>query len=320
MKVTFCHPHPLPVLKYGGSERILFWHMKELARQGHKVVLIGHPNSDVSRHGIALIPINEESWQSQIPTDTDIVHMFTNTEIPGTPTLITIQGNGKPGEVFSKNTVFLTKKHAAIHGSDVYVYNALDFDEYPWTKPSTPKAWDNFLFMAKGSWKVKNLKQCIKACKRSKKHLHIGGGKAILPSKYMHSYGMVGGDEKLSIMNKCDALLWPVRWHEPFGIAVIEAMALGLAVIASPYGSLPELVTKETGLIVNNYQELEAAVSQKHSFDAEVIRRYVEENFAITKLTQSYVELYKKVIAGESLNAKNPCWNQPFDSEHLLDF
>ena len=171
MKVIFSHPHPLPVLKYGGSERILFWHMKELAKQGHKVVLIGHENSDVERYGIELIPMDHDNWMSQIPKDADIVHMFTNTEIPGIPTLITIQGNGKPGEVFSRNTVFLTKKHAAIHGSDVFVYNALDFDEYPWDESRANKAWGNFLFMAKGSWSVKNLKHCIKAAKQSKKHL-----------------------------------------------------------------------------------------------------------------------------------------------------
>src|SRR5690606_27535598 len=146
--------------------------------------------------------------------------MFNNTELKEFPTLVTIQGNGKQGEDFSRNTSFLTRKHAAIHGSDVFVYNALDFEEYPWQP--TKKNWDQFLFMAKGSWKVKNLKHCIKACKQSKKHLHIGGGKSWLPSKYIHSYGMVGGDEKLEIMRKCDALLWPVRWHEPFGIAVIE--------------------------------------------------------------------------------------------------
>ncbi|MBH49004.1 MAG: hypothetical protein CME71_12625 [Halobacteriovorax sp.] len=320
MKVIFSHPHPLPVLKYGGSERILFWHMKELAKQGHQVVLIGHESSDVERYGIELIPIDHDNWMSQIPKDADIVHMFTNTEIPGIPTLITIQGNGKPGEVFSRNTVFLTKKHAAIHGSDVFVYNALDFDEYPWHESLAKKSWGNFLFMAKGSWSVKNLKHCIKAAKQSKKHLHIGGGKAFLPSKYIHSYGMVGGEEKLSIMNKCDALLWPVRWHEPFGIAVIEAMALGQAVIASPYGSLPELVTKESGIIVNNYQELVAAMSGEKRFDAKAIRAYVEQNFAIENLTKQYVALYQRVIAGEKLNEKNPCWNQPHDSEHLLDF
>lgn len=287
-------------------------------RQGHQVSLIGHPDSDVQRHGIELIKIDHERWKEQIPKDTDIVHMFTNTELKEFPTLVTIQGNGKPGEVFSRNTSFLTRKHAAIHGSDVFVYNALDFEEYPWQP--VKKNWDQFLFMAKGSWKVKNLKHCIKACKQSKKHLHIGGGKAWLPSKYIHSYGMVGGDEKLEIMRKSDALLWPVRWHEPFGIAVIEAMALGLAVIASPYGSLPELITPDSGLIVNNYGQLVEALKADHRFDPEKIRKYVEANFSITKLTNDYLALYKRVIAGEKLNAKSPQWNLSHESEHLLDF
>jgi hypothetical protein len=48
MKIVFSHSGVLPVLGYGGIERIVFWHMAELARMGHKVVLIGHPDSRVA--------------------------------------------------------------------------------------------------------------------------------------------------------------------------------------------------------------------------------------------------------------------------------
>ena len=58
MKIVFSHTGVLPVIGYGGIERILFWHMAELARLGHQVVLIGHPDSKVQEYGIELIPIN----------------------------------------------------------------------------------------------------------------------------------------------------------------------------------------------------------------------------------------------------------------------
>ena len=54
MKVVFFHNVKLPVLKYGGIERILYWHMVELVKQGHKVVYIGHPESQVQDKGIEL--------------------------------------------------------------------------------------------------------------------------------------------------------------------------------------------------------------------------------------------------------------------------
>ncbi len=35
MKIVFHHEHVLPVIKYGGIERIIYWHMLELVKQGH---------------------------------------------------------------------------------------------------------------------------------------------------------------------------------------------------------------------------------------------------------------------------------------------
>ena len=40
----------------------------------------------------------------------------------------------------------------------------------------------------------------------------------------------------------CHALLFPIDWPEPFGLAMIEAMACGTPVIAYPFGSVPEVV------------------------------------------------------------------------------
>jgi glycosyltransferase involved in cell wall biosynthesis len=321
MKIVFQHDGVLPVLKYGGIERIIFWHMKELARLGHKVVLIGNAESKVREHGIELIPsVTGTDWSSLVPNDTDIIHLFYNFTFQGNiPTINTIQGNGKIGELFTKNTVFVSKKHAAIHGSEQFIYNALDLEEYPFIEAE--KKWNNFLFLAKASWRVKNLAHAVAACRKSNKHLHIAGGKWWGLSRYIHNFGMVGGDEKLNIIRSCDALLFPVRWHEPFGIAIIEAMSQGLPVYGSPFGSLPELITADTGLIVKNFQELQTAI--KHppkTFNAKIIRKYIEDNFAINKHAVSYLALYEKVISGAELNPKEPSYQLSVRAEELLHF
>lgn len=324
MKIVFSHPGILPVIGYGGIERILFWHMVELAKLGHQVVLIGHADSKVQDYGIELIPINptDMEWTKQVPKDSDIIHLSYNYKVPGNiPTIITVHGNGQIGEVFDKNAVFVSKKHAEIHGSDQYVHNAIDLKEYPY-KPKQSREWKNFLFLAKASWRVKNLKGSVAAARKNEKHIHVVGGRWIGLSRYVHNHGIIGGDTKMGIIRNCDFMAFPVRWHEPFGIAVIEAMSQGLPVIGSPYGSLPELIPPEVGFIANNQAELEALVAGDHSakFNPDIIRKYVEDNFNVTKHAHSYIALYEKVIRGETLNKISPTYKLSKRAEDLLPF
>jgi glycosyltransferase involved in cell wall biosynthesis len=323
MKIVIEHSGILPIKKYGGIERMIFWHMKELARLGHKPILIGHPESQVEKYGIELIKKDRDDWWKLIPKDTDGIQLFYNFSPPNIdiPVINTIGGSGQIGEQFHRNTVFVSKKHAELHGSNSFVYNALDLDDYPMTKEHS-SSWDNFLFLAKASWSVKNLKSASSACRKNKKHLHICGGKSWFPSRYLHNHGMVGGQEKVDIINQCDAIIFPIRWHEPFGLAVIEAMALGIPAITSQYGSMLELINNDVGIICNNQNELNAALlNRKNTFNPKVIRKYVEDNFCINKFTLAYIELFKN-LAKENryLNEKPPEWINSEKPEHLLPF
>jgi glycosyltransferase involved in cell wall biosynthesis len=321
MKIVFRHKGILPVEKYGGTERIIFWLMKALVKKGFKVCLIGNTASKVSSIGVELVPELEEDWRIHIPDDADLLHLFepfrSNIDVPY---IITIGGNGQLGEYYDLNTVFVSKKHANNHASDSYVYNGLDLEEYPYVKKTTG-LWNNFSFLAKASWNVKNLSHCVKACKKAKKNLDIAGGRIFSFSKYIKSYGMVDQNTKIQILKNSDALLFPVRWHEPFGIAIIEAMAMGIPVIGSSYGSLPEIIKKGTGYLCKDFDDLFNIVSsEKNLFDPDYIRTYVETNFSSDKMADDYISYYERVIKGDKLNKLPPTNNTGRNPQDLLPF
>lgn len=325
MKIVFYHHTPLPVKKYGGTERIMFWHMKELVALGHEVVLLGHPDSEVQKFGISLIPLPKDKlrngWEELIPLDGDILHLqFSTLDKFKIPHICTVHGNAKVNEVLSENSVFVSGKHASIHGSDQFVYNALDFSEYPEPDNLDKKGKEDILFLAKASWKVKNLKDSISICKSLKKHLHIVGGKTFTLSKYIHNHGIIGGEKKLEILRSCDALIFPVKWDEPFGIALVEAMSQGLPVFGSSFGSLPEVIGT-AGFTAKSKEELLCAMKNWDiKLTPKEIRNYALEKFNINKYSKSYLELYDKVINKQKLNTKAPLRVSSKDPEELFNF
>ncbi len=324
MKILFYHPHPIPVKTYGGTERILYWLMKELAKLGHSPYLIGNPLSRVEDIGVKLISWDGRgNWYDLIPSEVDIAHLFyvPGDELGGLPVVTTIHGNGQPGERFSRNSIFLSKKHAEIHGADCFVYNGLDLEEYPYDFPSRKIGWDNFLFLANAGWKVKNVKNCVSASRSSAKNLSIAGGRWWGLSRYIHSYGMVDQKKKIELMSRADALVNPVRWHEPFGVNMIEAFSQGIPVIGSSYGSLKEVIREDVGICCSNYEEfLQAVERAPRQFDCGEIRSYVEETFSSVIMAKNYLRLYQKVVNGESLNRSVPQTISPIAPQELLPF
>jgi len=132
---------------------------------------------------------------------------------------------------------------------------------------------------------------------------------------------MVGGEKKLELLNLCDALIFPIRWHEPFGLAVVEAMALGLPAITSPYGSMKELINDDVGIICQNYHELLQALQTPKKFSSDTIRKYVEDHFSITDYTKSFMSLFEKIInTGQPLTDYHPQWREVDEAQKLLPF
>jgi glycosyltransferase involved in cell wall biosynthesis len=99
---------------------------------------------------------------------------------------------------------------------------------------------------------------------------------------------------KNRLLGRATALLSPIEWDEPFGLAIIEALAAGTPVISRPRGSLPELVRHgEHGFLVDSEEEMVEAVHQAGRLDRRVCRAWAVTRFSVDRMTDAYERIYE---------------------------
>jgi glycosyltransferase involved in cell wall biosynthesis len=111
--------------------------------------------------------------------------------------------------------------------------------------------------------------------------------------------GSVGGQAKRDLVAGALALLMPIRWQEPFGMAVIEALASGTPVVAMRRGAMPVLVEHGVnGFLADDEQEFQACLQRVKDGEIkpENCRRSVAERFSAGVMARRYVKLYQEVI------------------------
>ena len=108
--------------------------------------------------------------------------------------------------------------------------------------------------------------------------------------------GEVQEANKPALLGNATALLFPIDWPEPFGLAMIEAMSCGTPVIAWPHGSVPEIVEHGvTGFIVDSIEEAVAAVHEAPRLDRAQVRRRFEERFSAARMARDYLSVYRSL-------------------------
>jgi len=111
--------------------------------------------------------------------------------------------------------------------------------------------------------------------------------------------GEVSHERKLELLAGASALLFPIRWPEPFGLVMIEAMACGTPVIAFNRGSVPEVVEDGvSGFIVEDEVSAVAAVSRLHTLSRKTVRSRFEARFTARRMAEDYLDIYQS-LAGE---------------------
>jgi glycosyltransferase involved in cell wall biosynthesis len=116
--------------------------------------------------------------------------------------------------------------------------------------------------------------------------------------------GEINESRKNDFLRNAGALLFPIDWPEPFGLAMIEAMACGTPVIAFRRGSVPEIVEEGvTGTIVDSESEAIASLHDVLAYDRRRVRQRFEERFSASTMADRYVSAYQSCLLQETKEA-----------------
>lgn len=104
--------------------------------------------------------------------------------------------------------------------------------------------------------------------------------------------------QKSVLMGGAVATLFPITWREPFGLVMIESMAVGTPVIALEKGSTSEVIAHgKTGFLCHSIEECVAAIEPAAQLDRYACRQYVCEHFSMQSMTDGYEAVYQKLLA-----------------------
>jgi glycosyltransferase involved in cell wall biosynthesis len=110
--------------------------------------------------------------------------------------------------------------------------------------------------------------------------------------------GEVAGRAKDEFLRNAAALLFPIRWPEPFGLVMAEALACGTPVIALNEGSVPEVIEDGvTGFICSTEDEMVAAIGRLDELDRARCRAEAERRFSPTAMTTAYEQIYTRLLS-----------------------
>ncbi|GCE14123.1 glycosyltransferase family 4 protein [Tengunoibacter tsumagoiensis] len=190
------------------------------------------------------------------------------------------------------------------------VHHGIQTDRY---RPLTEENGDYFLWLGRFSYE-KGAHLAIEAARRAGVPLVLAGIKEphkpesvqyykhmiepYLDGKQIRYVGPVSHQQKVELLSQARGLLHPIVWDEPFGMVLIEAMATGCPIIATPRGATPEIVKHEqTGFLARSVDEIVDCIPRITEIDRRAVREHAEKYFSAPTMVENYVHIYKQIIA-----------------------
>ena len=183
--------------------------------------------------------------------------------------------------------------------------NALEFSLYP----VKPHRGDYLLFLGRMS-PDKGCHRAVAVAIETGLPLKIAGkNREPLEQQYFDEFvrphlsskieymGEVTHGEKVELLQNARATLFPIEWEEPFGLVMIESMACGTPVIATRWGAVPEVIEHGvSGIIVDDYRIMPAALEEADRLDPMECRRYAEQHYSPERMVADYLRAYRAQI------------------------
>jgi glycosyltransferase involved in cell wall biosynthesis len=119
-----------------------------------------------------------------------------------------------------------------------------------------------------------------------------------LLSSDIELYENVTHEEKVELLGRACAMIFPIRWPEPFGLVMVEAMACGTPVVTTNWGSAPEVVADGvTGFRRDGDDDLVHAIGDVRTLDPAACRARAEKLFSAEAMVRGYESVYRRVTS-----------------------
>ncbi|TMA44984.1 MAG: glycosyltransferase family 4 protein [Deltaproteobacteria bacterium] len=327
----------VPPLRYGGTERVVSYLTEGLVESGHDVTLFASGDSLTraelmpgARRGLRLEPLGYDAIALHLgmllqvydrAAEFDVIHCHTDylglplARASRVPTLLTLHGRLDLPEVHpvyrAAPGVGLVSvsdaQRAPLTGVRwaATVYHGLPPDLYRFHP--TPGRY--LVFLGRIS-PEKQPDAAIRVAVQAGIPLKIAAKvdradveyfatvvRPLLDHPLVEFLGEVDDRQKGELLGQALALLFPVDWPEPFGLALVEAFACGTPVIARPRGSVPEIVRDgRTGFLCETEKQMAAAAIRVASLSRAACRREFEERFSVTSMVSAYERVYEAAL------------------------
>ena len=325
----------VPPIAYGGTESVLDTLARGLHRSGHDVVLFTTADStcEVPRDSVlpAAIGVGQggsatelrhviHAYAAAINAEIDIVHDHTLAgpvyadRFAGLPVVTTNHGpfQSELGDFYRAigggTPIIAISHHQASTAADIplaaVIHHGVDPDRFPAGDGDGGYA----LFLGR-MCREKGIPTAIRAARRAGIPLRIAA-KMSEPAELLYFehhvepllggeidyIGEIGGADKTALLGGAVCLLNPIDWPEPFGMVMVEALACGTPVVATPMGAAPEIVEHgRTGFVCSGDDNLAKAIAASADLDRKECRNDVAGRFCADRMVADHLELYEKI-------------------------
>src|SRR5215813_5294916 len=327
----------VPPQFYGGTERVVSYLTEELVRLGHEVTLFASgdsitrarlqapcsralrldPNCQIplAHH---LLMLGQVYQQAQ---EFDVIHCHTDylglplTRFTATPTVITLHGRldiPDLGPIYSEYPevpLVSISDAQRTHLPHIHWAATIHHGLPPDLCSFEPRPGSSLLFLGRIS-PEKRPDTAIRVACRSGVPLRIAAKVDVVDREYFETIirplldhpliefiGEVDERQKQALLHDTLALLFPIDWPEPFGLAMIEALACGTPVIARSRGAVAEVLRDGvTGLLCETEDEMVEAVGRVATLERATCRQEFEQRFTTRTMTQRYLQVYQESI------------------------